>query len=980
MGKRLVAWALLLISSPTVWAAAAEEAEPLATKAIEEVVVTASRIERPDFSYSNPVISVTSEDIQAAGVRDMAHFLKQVPALVGSVDSHDLSGPRGPIGANGTTALNLRNLGVFRTLVLVNGRRYVRTPFPGADVVDIDTLPAPLIERVEVMTGGSSALYGADGVSGVVNFVMKERFDGLQMTLQGGTSSESDADSVSFNATFGTGFADDRGHLSLGFVYDLDRRLNHNDRKFSSGTNWQRFVQNPDNPTGDPNLPDLVPLADIRFFDFSYGGAVDVSLDAIPEFDGDGSSWNPGRFVEPFYGQGGDGVPLVDGLGDLLPRNERYALTALLDYELTDSVNLFVDLNYSQRTTNSQAGFNYDYVLVFEPDTPYAPQNILDAAAGAPLLMNREHGDIGTRWLDTERETVWTVLGLDGDLGENFGFELSYAYGESDVDDEFINNRYNDRFAAALDTAVDPASGEIVCRSELDPDAEPFNLAFQGWNTYTPLPGTWAGSFTPGAGDCVPMNVFGDGSPSQASRDWVLLDTVTNSNFQQHVVQGYVHGNTAGWFELPAGPVGLVLGGEWRREKVKITPAQEDAAGLTYGNVLLPQKGDQSVAEVFAEIDVPLLTEVRFARQLSVDAAVRYSSYSDSDDATTWKGGVVWQPFASLTLRGTVAEATRAPSLQELITVPDQTFEVIVDPCDVNQLQNGTAFRNDNCAQTLTALGVDPATFTDPNFGDVEGRAGGNLDLGNETADTFTWGFIYAPEFAKGLTINMDWYDIELENAIEFILPQDSANLCVDLSELDNKFCDLLDREPGTGAIVNFLLRPENVAELSTRGVDFAIRYTSELERFGLTGWGWLSVAFSGHNLQKFDVVSLPGEDSVSEVGQAYKPEWQANFDLQWGRGNLLLRYQAHYFDETQRFDETTTTNNPNVVAPEYLEYKRRLTHDLFGSYRFNDQFDVYGGIRNLTNQKPDTAEVYYPVSAVGRYFFAGVVFSLGGG
>ena len=969
--KRIMACALVLSASPALAAEAG-------SRQIEEVVVTASRIERPDFSYSNPVISVTADDIRAAGVRDLAHFLKETPALIGSIDSHDLSGDRGPIGASGATALNLRNLGVLRTLVLVNGRRYVRSPFPGADAVDIDTLPAPLIERVEVMTGGASALYGADGVSGVVNFVMKDRYEGLDIVVQGGSSTENDANSISLTGTFGTAFANDRGHLSIGFVYDDDERVWHDDRDFASGTEYEFFVSNPDNPSGDPSLPDQVPLGDIRFNGFSFNGAVDVSLDAIPEFDGDGSQWDPGRFIDSTYQQGGDAAPLVDGLGDLVPDNERYAVNAMLDFALTDNLNVFADINYSTRETRSRGGVNFDFALVFEADTPYAPQNILDAAAGTPLLMNRDHLDIGSRKFDTERETIWTVFGFDGDIGETFGFEVSYTYGESDVDDKFIGNRYNDRFAAALDAVIDPASGEIVCRSELDPTAEPFNLAFQGWNEYTPLPGTWAGSFTPGQGDCVPMNLFGDGSPSAASVDWVTLDTTTNSNFQQQVVQGYLNGDTSNWFELPAGPVGVVVGAEWRNEEVEIDPAAEDEAGVTYNNVLLPQRGDQDVTEAFAEIDVPLLTDVRFARQLSVDAAVRHSSYSESDDATTWKTGVVWQPFADLTLRGTVAEATRAPGLQELITVPDQTFEVIVDPCDINQLPNGPAVRTENCAQTLTALGVDPTTYTDPNVFEVQGRAGGNLDLDNETADTVTWGFIYTPAFIEGLTISMDWYDIELDDAIEFILPQNSANLCVDLTAADNAFCDLIEREAGSGAIVDFLLRPENVSEISTRGVDYSVSYATELARFGLDGWGSLSVQLSGNKLQEFDVVNLPGEATVSQVGQVYKPEWQTSFDLQWQWQNLLLRYQLHYFDETERFDETTTSNNPNIVEPKYLEYDEKLTHDIFGSYRFRDQIDVYGGIRNFTNEEPDTGEVFYPVSGVGRYFFAGVAVALG--
>ena len=845
--------------------------------------------------------------------------------------------------------------------------------------MDIDTLPAALIERVEVMTGGASALYGADGVSGVVNFVMKDRYEGLNVLAQVGSSSENDASSASLSVTFGSAFADERGHISLAFGYDDDERLSHRDRDFSSGTGWQRFVQNPDNPTGDPALPDQVPLGDIRFFDFSQAGAVDVSLDAVPEFNGDGAIWDPGRFIEPFYQQGGSGTPLVDvELGDLLPENKRYTLTALFDFALTDEANFFADVSYTERDSRSSTGSTFDYALVFAPDTPFAPQNIKDAAGGAPLLVNRDHSlDWGVTASDTERKTIWVVTGFNGSLGAGLDFEISYTYGESDVDDKFVNNRFNDRFAAALDGVIDPATGEIVCASELDPDVEPFNLAFQEWNQYTPLPGTWAGSFTPGQGDCVPINIFGEGSPSAAAARWINLDTVTNSNFQQHVVQALLRGDSSGWFDLPAGPVGFVLGTEWRREEVEIDPASEDQAGLTYGNRLLPQYGDQNVGEVFAEIDVPLVTQARFAEQLALDAAVRYSNYSESDDATTWKVGLVWQPFSSLTLRGTVAEATRAPGLQELVTVPDQTFEFIVDPCDVNEVPNGTAFRSANCAQTLTALGVDPTTYTDPNSFPVEGSAGGNRNLVNEIADTFTWGFIFTPTFIEGVTINADWYDIDLQGAINFILPQDSANLCVDLSTPNNKFCDMIERESGTGAIADFLLRPENVSELTTRGVDFAVTYATELDRWGLTGWGSLLMRLSGHNLQKFDVVSLPGEVSVSEVGQRYKPEWQGNFDLAWQRGKVALRYQAHYFSETQRFSETTTDNNPNIVAPEYLEFDRKLTHDLFGNFRFNDRIDVYAGVNNLTNQKPDTGEVFYPVGGVGRYFFAGISVSL---
>ena len=938
--------------------------------AMEEVTVVASRIERPDNEYSNPVFSMTGEAIRASGIRDLSLYLKQIPALAGSFDTSATSGGRID-GANGLTGLNLRNLGFSRTLVLVNGRRYVASPFPGAAVVDIDTLPMNLIERVEVMTGGASALYGADGVSGVVNIVMKDNYEGLEISGQSAASSEGDAESNSFNLTYGTGFAGDRGHASVGISVAKDNRLSHQERSFTRGVGYATFEQNPDNPNGDADKPDQVPLGDVRFSQDSRAGAIDVGLDGYPEFNGDGSPWEAGRFIDDIHQQGGDGAPLSEFLSDILPEQKRQAFNLLADYDVSDAFNIFAEFAYSRNTSVAAHEPIFDSFLVLFPGSAFAPANIEAAAAGNPLLISRDNWDMGVRVDDTRRETLRTVFGARGEIGKGFEFEASYTYGESDVQTKFSNIRFNDRFAAALDAVVDPVSGEVVCASELDPRAEPFNIEFQEWNTYDPLPGTWAGSYTPGQGDCVPINLFGEGSPSQAAIDWVMLDTLARSNLKQHVVQAYVKGDSNGWFEMPAGAVGLVAGLEWRKDEVNNRPAEEDRLGLTSGNKFDGDKGEMKVAEVFAEIDVPLLIDAKFSKYLALDAAIRYSDYSTGSTATTWKTGLVWQPFDSVSLRVTVAEATRAPSLGELFAPAGQTFDFIDDPCDQNNLSNGDQIRADNCANLLNGLGVDPTTFTSASGSPLSGIIGGNPDLRQEVSDTLTWGIIFTPTFVENLTISLDWYDIELKDAINYSSPQNLANLCVDLPGSPNEFCDVVPRA-SDGTISSFTQQPKNVETYKTRGMDFSIAYQLATDRWGVNDWGTFNFRLFGNHLQELRLTNLPGTTPVSMKGQKGVPEWQANMDVAWQKNNMMLRWQLHYFDKTNRFDKATVRNNPNIVAAEYLEFDRALTHDIYGSYSFNEAVTVYVGLNNVTDERPDIGETFYPVSAIGRYLFAG--------
>jgi outer membrane receptor protein involved in Fe transport len=959
---------------------------------IEEMVVVGSRIQKPDYAFSNPVLSVGADDIKQSGTTNMAAFLKTLPALAGSFDAHDtndVSSSGSFIGSVGLTQLNLRNLGTQRTLVLVNGRRHV-SALEGSQVVDVDTIPFELTERVEVLTGGASAIYGADGVSGVVNFVTKTDYEGFNVRAQGGQSTHGDADTALFSLTAGKNFSDDRLNISGSYEYSREDGVLTRDRKFARER--QVFVDNPFDPDDDPNLFDLIPLPDIGFSDSSPGGAVDTNFDFsfVPDFHGSDRPWDLGSlgFIDPFLQQGGDGSRLNAFVQDLLPEVERHTANLFLNFELHEAARFYGEVKYSKNDSFAAGQPTFDFFLWLEPDYAYLPPNISAAVdeelGGCCALVSRDHFDLGGRSEDITRETWRTVFGITGDFADDFTYDISYVWGETDVKLRNLNNRYNDRFAAAIDAVVDPDSGEIVCRSNLDPTLEPFNIPWNvgfGWNAWEPLPGTWAGSFQPGPDSgCLPVNLLSEGGISPAAADWINSTTTWRSKIEQQVFSAYLTGSTQRWFSLPAGAVQFAVGYEWRDEKSSSRPDDIDQAGLTYLNQVEDNVGDFDVSEFFAEIDVPLLSGVRGAELLSVDAAVRFSDYSTIGNATSWKVGAIWQPIEDITFRGTVAEATRAPNIGELFDPGGQTFQFLDDPCDINELSQGTPFRADNCAQILTALGVDPTTFTDPNSASVEGLLRGNPDLDEEVADTYTVGIVLRPRFVPNLTVSVDWYDIEIKDAINTALPQTAADECVDLPTIDNSFCDLVVRSADNfGGVVFFEQTPLNVASFTTEGYDFTVEYLLDPNAWGAkSNIGLFNFRLIGNKLEDLTFIKLPDAAPDEDLGEEDAPEWQLKFDLTWSRGPLTVNYGFTYFNETDRFTTGSTLQQleDDRVDPKYLQFDAKFEQDIYAAYEFGDSFELFGGVNNITNEKPDIGETYYPYSAVGRFYFLGFTYT----
>jgi Outer membrane cobalamin receptor protein len=369
------------------------------------------------------------------------------------------------------------------------------------------------------------------------------------------------------------------------------------------------------------------------------------------------------------------------------------------------------------------------------------------------------------------------------------------------------------------------------------------------------------------------------------------------------------------------------------------------------------------------------------AYDLSLGAAIRFSDYSTIGSTTTWNVNGSYSPIRDITFRGTYSQSVRAPNLSELFANGAGTYQFIDDPCDRDQIVEGSQYREANCATILGALGIpqedfNPSgDFTSPSNSSLLGYQAGNRELSPETAKTWTAGIVLRPSFVRGLTVSADWYNIKLTKAIQYADPQDLADLCVDQPTLDNQFCALLERSETTGYISYFRVIPNNVASFETAGLDFTLDYNRELsDKLGSVG-----VRLSGNYLDKLLIVPSAGADPENQMdnavsGLAYPaPRWSATFDLTWKKGPLTVNYGINWWDKTRRVTREQQAANADYVPGEYIWYREKWEHQLYMALDVEDRFTFYGGVDNLFDRKPDDGAVAYPISAVGRKFYVGV-------
>ncbi len=1060
---------------------AAAEAEPE-----EQIIVTGSRITRdPNATAPLPISTISAETLAAAGNTDATATLRQIPALISSGTAAD-SIERGA-GGVGQATLNLRQLGANRTLVLVDGWRHV-SGVAGSQTVDVSTIPNALIERVEVLTGGASAIYGADAVTGVVNYVLKRDFEGLvldgRLTLP--TTGEGEGTGFQLEGTWGKNFADGRGNVTLSAGYTLENEVLLGDRDFTrdngrgnNSTTYpnpdRRFQRGDITATGTPNFfqrfstangrfpigfaipttaqfatffPGQTPTAaetalmqraatsplfsigrdprfaissgqglifrnDFGFFnaDINRNGVNDCteSFIGLTGFGGGGCYVSTaGGGVKIFEdgvianGQnqfGGDGAVERTNETSLVPENERIYANFRASFEFSPAAEAFVDAKYARNTSVSRNNYNtfYDSLLIF-PDNPFIPAVLrADAVEAGGLRVSRDFLDLGPGISTAERDTYRIVGGLRGEIASNLRYELVGNYGRTDTKVTDSNSVQYDRLFAALDVVRDPVTGQPVCRSTLNPSAPPH----PGSEIFPVIaPGFF--TFRPGDGQCRPANILsGQNSLSQDAVNFITTPTTDRVRLEQMVVTGLLEGNTGDFFNLPGGAVGFVAGAEYRKEKSRtrfndlllgLLPEGSPAgpAGTFIGDISDNQSllfdaqtrifnagGSFDVAEVFGEISLPILADTPFFEELTIGAAGRYADYSTVGGAFTWNANGIWAPIEDIRFRGSYSKAIRAPNISELFD-PQQgaTFRP-ADPCDAIN-QNATANRLQNCIAAATALGIpNPAQFianySDPLTARFSGTSGGNPDLQEETATTWTVGGVIQPRFVPGLTLTADYYSIRIEDAIAAVSAQDIVDTCYDNATFPNQFCALFSRNgPTAGPTAfgfNFLRQTQiNFGRIETSGIDATINYGFRLgeNRFNLN--------VVGNWTEKLNRFFDPVDTTLVNpgLGETGAPEWSGLATASWNRGKVTLNYQLQYIGEQAvasviQIERIEREFGPAGMAPEYW------VHNIAGSVDVTDDFSLSGGINNLTNKEPFIASSAYPVNGIGRTLFIGV-------
>jgi outer membrane receptor protein involved in Fe transport len=1066
------------------------EEDPAAEPA-EQIVVTGSRIAVNAATEStSPITVIDAESIALSGQADLATQLRNIPALQGSLPGTDSvnQAAAGDSSDLGLSLLNLRQLGSVRTLVLEDGRRHVPGT-GGSAAVDIGAIPQGRIKSVEVLTGGASSVYGADAVSGVVNFTLRSGrdFDGLEFNVQGGISEQGDAENYSVSLAGGGEFMDGRGSAVFSVDYSKQKSLKATDRDFAgTGLFGLGFANDAifdllgltdadfGLPAGErPSqafYPNVTLPVSSRFGIIAIDNGFASAFDAVNLINPNGSvpflpgtnipvaqvfdgtalrAFGSGTFVDAFSASGGDGIGAnVNEL--ILPELEQLVFSAGADFEITPGIEAFFEGKYAFTNGVDATGTPFNDDIPIRLDNPFIPQALaaqvsqLQGLGQSPrIVVSRDIQDIDVLpQEETERSTLRFVAGLRGEF-EKLGWkwELSYNYGRTEVESVFSNTRLDDRYFYAIDAIalnagnlagfrannrtvtairggqnvqINPGTaqaGDIICRSELDgtaPGVSPFPRPPRNPD------GTGrAISFTPRTGVCAPINIFGPDSINGAGADFAFVDITNSTILTQQQILGSLAGDTAEFFELPGGAIGFAAGFEYRKDTSLFTPSPlQNSPGITSGVVSSgapvnpspdPRFQDPSIEvyEGFGEVRVPLLADMTFVDLLEFNGAIRFSDYNTIGKTTAWTVGGRYKPHETLAFRGTYSVAVRAPNLAELFgPVRSATIGLLADPCAAANVNSGSSFRPANCLEFV------PAGFNPANFASAfrPGTTGGNPNLQEEEAETFTAGLVWQPTgMLSGLSLIVDYYDIKITGAVGSLTGVQIAAACVDLPSTDNQFCDAITRNPTTGVIDNFTAGNVNLGSLAVRGIDFAANYKFDVP-FG-ADYGTIDLSLTGTRfLEDTQIFSAtPGtpdpdplvaeQDKISQaidndnLGEFGNPEWIANLGITWKMDAFTLGWSGR-FESSQLSPGITNiqvvdvaieggkvvVKDDNTLVPlSQRDTGDSLVSDFFASYDFSEKFSLYGGINNAFDREPYLGSLVRPIGVRGRFFYLGV-------
>lgn len=932
--KRLLATSVLCGALLPAAGAFAQTAPAAESAQVEEIVVTGSRIARPDLVSSSPVASVGEKELQQSGVVNTENLLNTLPQAVPGVTSTVNN------GNNGYATVNLRGLGAARTLVLVDGKR--QTPTTQDGVVDINLIPPALIKRIEVLSGGGSAVYGSDAISGVVNFILKTDFEGLEFSTGYQVSRDGQAPIYSSSLTMGANFADRKGNVVLSLGYNKREALTQRERGGMLSTAWgDNAARTGLVPSGSGSNEQgrINPFVAGRF----------ATLPGVTNNAANSALFLPDGNVR-LYNEATDTYNFAP-VNYVQTPQERFSVTTMGTYEVKPGITAYAKGNFVSSSVVTQLAptpigtRTFRFSLDNNPFlTPAAKQalnsfgsttaytipassswtagtftdvdsdgdGLYDTVTGS---FNRRLTEVGPRVSKYNFTGFQMQLGLKGDIEAiNGGFDVFYQYGNT----HGTNSLLGDTSLARIQQALLLNAAGTGC---LDP-----------------------------SGGCVPINLFGQGNISQAAANFIKTRINASQDYEQQYGGFNINGDTTNLFSLPAGPIGFSVGGEYRAEEFAFDPSQDLATGnLTGFNASPAVSGRFDVYEAYGELGVPLLKDLPFIKSLDLELAGRSSDYTGQPKPVyTYKVAGTWKVYDDLLLRASYNKAIRAPSVGELYAPQSNGFPTATDNCSARGAPNAAtrqACINSGVAAAL--VGVISANQQ------TQTLSGGNPNLRPEEGKTYTAGFAYTPSFLPGFSITGDYFSIEISDAIASFGSSASnvMNVCYGSVVNGNPaspYCQAIIRL-ANGSIDYISLTNQNVATIKTEGFDVGVAYRFSLEDVGLPDWG--SVSLRSLYTNTWERTTLPDEISApikcadkfgTRCGNP-TPRHKIHTAANWKLNQFGVNVVWNHLDDVND-DATAVYTVERIGAKNYF--------DVSGDWEVSDNVGFTAGVKNLTQEQ----------------------------
>jgi iron complex outermembrane receptor protein len=912
-------------AAPAIGAEPATSAQPTPSVA-EEIVVTGSRLSRNELESVGPVTVLTESELKATGYTTVEDMIQDLPYVTGG----DL-GSTVNNGSDGLATVSLRGLGPTRTLVLVDGHRPGNSGTNG--FVDLNSVPSAMVERIEVLRDGATAVYGSDAIAGVINIITKKDYEGATFDAQYDITDENDGDNYAYSAVFGGAY--DRGHFTLGVQYTKRDPIWQKDRDFSECPIAEVDSAKVCSGSGSTVPPQIVYTTQTTpALATSY--VIDQTTGELREYNGTSDAFN---FAAVSYLQTPQKV--WNGFGSAT-------------YDLIEESNLGTASAYLQATFSSRQsdqllaptatfwGIPVPVTNDFNPfGTVQCASNPLCVNGAQEVFISRRITESGGRNYTQDLDTWRILIGTEGDLPNGWHWDMSYNYAEGNETQRDAGQIIQPRANALADPALCAA----------DPEC----------------PGLW--------------DMFNAGTLTPEQANYMLVAPNTNNRSTLKVGQINLTGDV-GYFELPGGPIEWSVGYEKRSEEAASLPDAGASIGAIYFFAGDETKGAYNVSEFYGESRFPILEGVRFAESLALEVAARYSDYNNQDDSrTTWRYALEWAPITDLRLRGVYSEGFRAPNIDDLYAASQLTAASYGEPCQ-NWGTNANPVIQANCA----ADGLPQNFFLGTE--QALGYEGGNIDLEPETSKSWTYGIVYTPSFVEGLAVTLDWFDIEIDDAIGTAGAGNIIQNCYASPNFSDSLCALLRGPAFTGEAVSATaptrrnnqqqvsgleLRNVNISTFETKGIDFSATYGFE------TAIGHFDLRAIGTWLDTYDYLPFDGGDTLEYQGKfandpyfteniAAYPEWQYDFMIGYTRDVWGVTLITRFLQSVEDLN-ADPSNLENETGDVYY-------FDMQGFYEWN-KFTFTAGIRNLADEDPpyvtsndDMNTLQSSYDTAGRYYY----------